>query len=604
MEARRHAQGLEHHDTFIATSNLSFSLRLLGRYGEAEALLRYVLESRRRILGPEHPETLIALNSLAMDVQPERRYAEATALQREALAVARWIQSPAHPMTLVGQTNLGLTLLMAGQAAEAEWRLREVLVARRRTVGPRHPVTLFAIAELADALAVAGRHAVAEALVADATRPPPGNAPGPRDVTALVLMRGRLLIALGRPGEAEPMLREVLASLRKSVPAGSSDVGIAEIALGACLAALGRPAEAEPMLLARARAARGAPSPAAILARREALDRLESLYRALGRTDQAAAGRIERLDSEFPAEPFAPSAWPRAKVVPQSPRERTHSAGRPIMQARRKAASPSRRFSSRREDRGVDLGASRVYRACRDHRGITPRVDDGAGRDGVTMDQRGPWRFLPAPSLNLAVDCQLCQSPPFGPPHPAFLNTISTSIQHAGRVPSRGSGALRLYGRPHHGSACSSRDVEETPATSCRTSATKTRTGQPSWRRSNTGGAGARSGDRGRRTPGATSRPIESRPAEFDPGCVRQSSRPLTTAPVRIRPAESHAWRPSTHSVERNAHETAGLFRGDELDGLSPLGASTQGPQSARSRPRSEPSSAMDTSRMSRGDVR
>jgi hypothetical protein len=112
--------------------------------------------------------------------------------------------------------------------------------------------------------------------------------------------------AMGRSAEAEPMLRESLAAYRKSAPAGPWDVGIAEIALGSCLAALGRPIEAEPLLSTGARATHGAPAPAAVLARREAVDRLAALYRSLGRTDEAAAWRLQRLDADFPAEPLAP----------------------------------------------------------------------------------------------------------------------------------------------------------------------------------------------------------------------------------------------------------------------------------------------------------
>jgi len=100
----------------------------------------------------------------------------------------------------------------------------------------------------------------------------------------------RRLLDLGRPREAEPLLRESLELRRQSLPPGHWLISSSESMLGACLTAEGRYAEAEALLLrahAGLESSRGHDHERTIEARR----RLVALYEVWGRPDRAAAWR-------------------------------------------------------------------------------------------------------------------------------------------------------------------------------------------------------------------------------------------------------------------------------------------------------------------------
>ena len=57
--------GKEHPSTLLRAGNLATLYKKRGRYAEAEALLKRVLETDERVLGKEHPETLSFAGNLA-----------------------------------------------------------------------------------------------------------------------------------------------------------------------------------------------------------------------------------------------------------------------------------------------------------------------------------------------------------------------------------------------------------------------------------------------------------------------------------------------------------------------------------------------------------
>ncbi|GAA3037106.1 hypothetical protein Aglo01_03070 [Actinokineospora globicatena] len=56
--------GPEHPDTLTSRDNLAQALAAMGRYDEAEAENRAVLEAFTRVLGSEHPYTLSSRENL------------------------------------------------------------------------------------------------------------------------------------------------------------------------------------------------------------------------------------------------------------------------------------------------------------------------------------------------------------------------------------------------------------------------------------------------------------------------------------------------------------------------------------------------------------
>ena len=58
---------------------LATSLSVQGKYPEAEALQRQVLEAQERVLGPDHPHTLTTKSHLATSLSRQGKHPEAEA---------------------------------------------------------------------------------------------------------------------------------------------------------------------------------------------------------------------------------------------------------------------------------------------------------------------------------------------------------------------------------------------------------------------------------------------------------------------------------------------------------------------------------------------
>ncbi|GFR50214.1 hypothetical protein Agub_g12391 [Astrephomene gubernaculifera] len=117
--------------TLAALCNLALLRRRQGRRGEAEQLMRQVLEGRRAVLGGGHPDTAAACALLASMLGEEEGQGEGLGQQQDRLeeAVELW---------------------------------REALHTRRRTLGERHPDAVLARRQLAGAQRALGRLGEAE----------------------------------------------------------------------------------------------------------------------------------------------------------------------------------------------------------------------------------------------------------------------------------------------------------------------------------------------------------------------------------------------------------------------------------------------------------
>ena len=83
------ASGERHPDSLIARSNVAASLTELGRFDEAEALVRSTLEIRRSVLGPSHPLVAREMATLGTLLFRQGRAAEAEQVLSEALRICR-----------------------------------------------------------------------------------------------------------------------------------------------------------------------------------------------------------------------------------------------------------------------------------------------------------------------------------------------------------------------------------------------------------------------------------------------------------------------------------------------------------------------------------
>ena len=228
-------------------------LRKVGRYDEAGALSRKVLEAQRRTLGDAHPSTLDSIDNLAKALQCQKRHGEAEPLHREALGARRRELGDLHHDTLATMECLSHALRGQGKLREAESLCREAVAGYRRKRGDNHPNTADAIASLALLLQKRGKLAEAEPLFREALEQYL-NAGDTHCVTLHTIYHlACLLQASGPRGleEAEALLRETLGAWRAIGDAHPNMLACSAActeSLGAVLLLRGRFADAERLL--------------------------------------------------------------------------------------------------------------------------------------------------------------------------------------------------------------------------------------------------------------------------------------------------------------------------------------------------------------------
>jgi tetratricopeptide (TPR) repeat protein len=162
LDAKRRVLGPDHGSSLGTRFNFAQLLSKRGRETEAEAEYRQVLDVRLRVLGPDHADTLSTRHSLAATQANRGKHADAEAEYRQVLNARRRVLGPDHPSTLSTRHSLAIMQANQGKHADAETELRQVLNARLRVLGPDHPDTLSTRHSLAIMQANQGKHADAE----------------------------------------------------------------------------------------------------------------------------------------------------------------------------------------------------------------------------------------------------------------------------------------------------------------------------------------------------------------------------------------------------------------------------------------------------------
>ena len=80
-------------------NNLAALYYSQGKYEEAEALFRQVLEKRKKLLRKEHPSVANSIYWLAFLYHKQGQYSEAEPLYIEALAIYEKVLGENHPNT-------------------------------------------------------------------------------------------------------------------------------------------------------------------------------------------------------------------------------------------------------------------------------------------------------------------------------------------------------------------------------------------------------------------------------------------------------------------------------------------------------------------------
>jgi non-specific serine/threonine protein kinase/serine/threonine-protein kinase len=198
-----------------SVNNLGVAYLCLGRFKEAEPLLKQALAGFRERLGSDHPQTLIASNNLAGCYMELRRYADAEPLYQEVFKIRTAALGADHPKTLFSMNFVALALDARGKPNEAEPLLRQVLEARRKLLGPAHSDTLTSESNLAQVLQKLNKQAEAESLFKQALGGQRKLGADHPDTYRYMNDLAVLYRDQKRFAEAEPLLTEAVTGARK-----------------------------------------------------------------------------------------------------------------------------------------------------------------------------------------------------------------------------------------------------------------------------------------------------------------------------------------------------------------------------------------------------
>lgn len=223
----------------------------LGRFDDAEWLLREALVTRRRVsLGEDHPDVATSMNDLANLLRRKAEYGEAEALYREALAMRRRLFGGEHPEVATILNNLGTVLDRQSEYDRAEEFYRQALATRVQLLGKRHPDVAESQNALANVLRRKSEYGEAEALYVESLelrRDLHGDQHP--DVAESLNNLAFLYYTTGEYAKAEPLFRESLAIRRAAFGDVHPEVAHSATNLARLLRKTGRLEEAEPLYL-------------------------------------------------------------------------------------------------------------------------------------------------------------------------------------------------------------------------------------------------------------------------------------------------------------------------------------------------------------------
>ncbi|KAI6308809.1 hypothetical protein MCOR29_009167 [Pyricularia oryzae] len=156
---------------------------LLGKYEEAEKMLRETLALMEKVLGPENPSTFGGIDNLASVFNRQGKYEEVKKMFREALAfykkgkykevkqmhrkilgLREKVLGPKNPATFANMDNLASVLYMQGKYEKAEQMHRKILSLREKVLGSKSLATFTSMNNLALLLDSQGKYEEAKHL--------------------------------------------------------------------------------------------------------------------------------------------------------------------------------------------------------------------------------------------------------------------------------------------------------------------------------------------------------------------------------------------------------------------------------------------------------
>jgi len=204
--------GMEHPTTVEGLLGLATNL---GRAGDLETSLEVygeTVQASEAIHGPRSQMTLIIKGSLARTMLSVGRYEDAEGILREVLDAQRDQVAADYPPALKTLGDLGGTLAALERFDEGEPMLREACERLRRRLGDGHPRTVLMVERLGHCLSNAGRFDEAETLLREmvAIRRVPGSVMSGGLAESLMDL-SMVLLDLDRAADAERLILEAQA---------------------------------------------------------------------------------------------------------------------------------------------------------------------------------------------------------------------------------------------------------------------------------------------------------------------------------------------------------------------------------------------------------
>ncbi|KAL4758905.1 uncharacterized protein BDW70DRAFT_169814 [Aspergillus foveolatus] len=141
LEPSKERNGPQHHDTLTSMANIASINRNQGRWDEAEKLGIQVMETRKTVLRPEHPSTLASIANVASTYRYQGRWDESEKLGIQVMKKRKTVLGAEHPDTLASMVDLAYTWKSQGRLLEALALLKESCLLSHKILGSDHPRT-------------------------------------------------------------------------------------------------------------------------------------------------------------------------------------------------------------------------------------------------------------------------------------------------------------------------------------------------------------------------------------------------------------------------------------------------------------------------------
>jgi tetratricopeptide (TPR) repeat protein len=198
LEVSHLTLGKDHPTVAVALGNLAGILKRLGRRQEAILMLRESLDLLQRTVGPEdlsYARTALFLARVHASLGEE---SAAEPLIEPALAVLRASLDPAHPRYLYSLEALAAAFRQGQRLATAERWLRAAADLRRQILGEGHPDAIGGLLELAALQQERGDGQDADATLEQALETLPQSVSGEAAVRKLQVLSELTGLAIGR----------------------------------------------------------------------------------------------------------------------------------------------------------------------------------------------------------------------------------------------------------------------------------------------------------------------------------------------------------------------------------------------------------------------